>query len=280
MDSTDGWFGPKPQYKQNKKTTFFLSDEYPTAMDLWFTTEGLETMPTSTPTIVKPTQLSRSNISTDIIKTFPFTEKQLQSWATTLSNNTVTNESYINNIFDPKIVVLVKANEESFKTGFLGSDLLGITDRESQASILKYYLEMDAYFTNQDNILTTGELNKKRKLAIQDASITYKSQYLNLFNIVIGVLIIICLIYILMRTTIQPAIDAAKNNASGAGSVILGSIKGVGNIAGKIFSGIREIPGRIMSLFGKKTAAGPEPVAGPVAGPVVGPVAGPVAPGA
>jgi len=301
MDSNDGWFGPKPQYTQNDtKNTFFSSIrpfriedaqsncsnpfisapsseaeggilnenwcKFPTAKDLWFTTEGLETMPE------KQTQLSRSNISETILQTFPFTKEQLQAWAysiqtaNTLPTTVTTMNSPITNIFDPKMVAFIKANPKDFKQ-FLGSEKLGakkITNPQAQDALYNYYMEMDTYFTKQDDMLTTTTLNEKRKLANQDAGVTYKSQYLNLFNVVIGVLFVISLIYIFMRATIQPAVDAAKSNATGAlsgvGSMVLGSIKGAASIPLKIFSGIS---GRIMSLFGRKPA--PAAAAAPVA---------------
>jgi len=267
MDSNDGWFGPKPQYTQNDtKNTFFSSIKFPTAKDLWFTTEGLETMPE------KQTQLSRSNISETILQTFPFTKEQLQAWAysiqtaNTLPQTVTTMNSPITNIFDPKMVAFIKAKPVEFKQ-FLGSEKLGakkITNPQAQDALYNYYMEMDTYFTKQDDMLTTTTLNEKRKLANQDAGVTYKSQYLNLFNVVIGVLFVISLIYIFMRATIQPAVDAAKSNATGAlsgvGSMVLGSIKGAASIPLKIFSGIS---GRIMSLFGRKPA--PAAAAAPVA---------------
>jgi len=301
MDSNDGWFGPKPQYTQNdtKNTIFssirpfriedaqsncsnpFISApsseaeggilnenwcKFPTAKDLWFTTEGLETMP-----MEKPTQLSRSNISETILQTFPFTKEQLQAWAYSIqtentlpqTENTlsITMNSHITNIFDPKMVAFIKAKPVDFKQ-FLGSEKLGakkITNPQAQDALYNYYMEMDTYFTKQDDMLTTTTLNEKRKLANQDAGVTYKSQYLNLFNVVIGVLFVISLIYIFMRATIQPAVDAAKSNATGAlsgvGSMVWGSIKGAASIPLKIFSGIS---GRIMSLFGRKPAAAAE----------------------
>ena len=290
MESNDGWFGPKPQYTQNdtNKNAFFLSNEplhIFTPLKIFNETyqakhvipleiqgqhspinefngsikEGLDIMPTE-----KPTQLSRSNISETILQTFPFTKEQLQAWyyiqtPNTLPTNEITVKTPITNIFDPKIVAFIKANKEAFKQ-FLGSDeKLGakkITNPQAQDALYNYYMEMDTYFTKQDDMLTTTTLNEKRKLANQDAGVTYKSQYLNLFNVIIGVLFVISLIYIFMRATIQPAVDAAKSKTtsalSGVGSMVWGSIKGAASIPLKIFSGIT---GRIMSLFGRKPAA-------------------------
>jgi len=118
-------------------------------------------------------------------------------------------------------------------------------------------MEMDKYFILQDNNIDATTLNEKRKSASQDAIVTYKSQYLNLFNIVFGILFVIGFIFIFMRTTFQPAIDSVKNSASGTGSMIWNSIKGIGSLPGKILSSgpvkyLATIPGKIMSLFRKK----------------------------
>jgi hypothetical protein len=210
------------------------------------------------------TLLTRNNISSEILETFPFTKEDVQLWASTLPNKantspSITSDTILINIFDPKIVEFIKKNKDAFQT-FLGNDQRGdkkIADVDAQNALYDYYIEIDKYFILQDNNIDAITLNEKRKSASQDAIVTYKSQYLNLFNIVFGILFVIGFIFIFMRTTFQPAIDSVKNSASGTGSMIWNSIKGIGSLPGKILSSgpvkyIATIPGKIMSLFRKK----------------------------
>ena len=225
------------------------------------------------------TLLTRNNISSEILETFPFTKEDVQLWASTLPNKantspSITSDTILINIFDPKIVEFIKKNKDAFQT-FLGNDQRGdkkIADVDAQKALYDYYIEIDKYFILQDNNIDATTLNEKRKIATQDAFVTYKSHYLNLFNIVFGILFVIGFIFIFMRTTFQPAMDSVKNSASGAGSMIWNSITSIGSLPGKILSSgpvkyLATIPGKIMSLFRKKPNTNIQNVASPAANP-------------
>jgi len=91
----------------------------------------------------------------------------------------------------------VSANGNSVSLGYKNADTLKETDKQIRHLIVKYYNEVYNNIQLQTHVQSTSNKDVTMSQSMMDATVQYKTEYLNVFNIVVGIFCVSGYIFIM-----------------------------------------------------------------------------------